>query len=403
MEKERGSKVIAIIALCIGIVGLSLGFAAFSSNLVIEPSANVTPDSSSFKVVFSKVATSEQAGTLSPILGNGASATINNTSNDTPTISNLKANFVSPGETTKYEFYAYNAGEYQSYLTNITFNNVTGTELTKTCTPESGTTKALVDAACEGITMYINIDGLLADATMNTSGHSIDQAKAHKVVITINYDSNAARADGPFTVSFGDIQVKYMSVEGTGTSTGGLTISEGIEETPASCFETNVEGSKIAIINYTCSETDVVIPSTIDGKEVYVIGDSAFNDKGLTSVLIPNTVETIGESAFNFNNLTSIIIPNSVKTIGEYAFANNPNLTSISLGNGVQSIANYAFAENQNLTSITIPSSVTSVDECTFCETYFTSVIIQKPEGSLDLEYDEMFYWGRTGVIKWQP
>ena len=211
MEKERGSKVIAIIALCIGIVGLSLGFAAFSSNLVIEPSANVTPDSSSFKVVFSKVATSEQAGTLSPILGNGASATINNTSNDTPTISNLKANFVSPGETTKYEFYAYNAGEYQSYLTNITFNNVTGTELTKTCTPESGTTKALVDAACEGITMYINIDGLLADATMNTSGHSIDQAKAHKVVITINYDSNAARADGPFTVTFGDISLTYAT------------------------------------------------------------------------------------------------------------------------------------------------------------------------------------------------
>ena len=35
MEKDRGTKVIAIVALIVAVVGLSLGFAAFSSTLTI--------------------------------------------------------------------------------------------------------------------------------------------------------------------------------------------------------------------------------------------------------------------------------------------------------------------------------------------------------------------------------
>ena len=53
MERDRSAKIIAIVALCIAIVGLSIGFAAFSSNLTISSSANVKPDPSSFDVNFS--------------------------------------------------------------------------------------------------------------------------------------------------------------------------------------------------------------------------------------------------------------------------------------------------------------------------------------------------------------
>jgi hypothetical protein len=52
---ERNSKVIAIVALCIGVVGLSLGFAAFSNTLTISSSATVAPDASTFNVDFSAV------------------------------------------------------------------------------------------------------------------------------------------------------------------------------------------------------------------------------------------------------------------------------------------------------------------------------------------------------------
>ena len=47
---ERNSKVIAIVALCIGVVGLSLGFAAFSAQLTIESGATVTKTDSDYTV-----------------------------------------------------------------------------------------------------------------------------------------------------------------------------------------------------------------------------------------------------------------------------------------------------------------------------------------------------------------
>ena len=220
---DRRKQYLIPILVLVVVLSLTIGFAAFSSNLVIKPGAEVNPDASSFKVVFSKSATSEEAGTLSPTTGNGLVATIDNTSNEKPTISNIKAKFVSPGETTTYEFYAYNKGEYKAYLTNIAFNNVTGKEITKICVAGNGTSQELVDQACEGIKIHIDVDGFLADTTMDTSGHSIEKGLSHKIVITMEYDQNAARADGPFTVTFGDIELTYKSIEGTGSSTGGLS------------------------------------------------------------------------------------------------------------------------------------------------------------------------------------
>ena len=50
MEKERGAKVIAIVALLIAVVGLTVGYAAYSSTLTINGTANVDP--ASWKVNF---------------------------------------------------------------------------------------------------------------------------------------------------------------------------------------------------------------------------------------------------------------------------------------------------------------------------------------------------------------
>lgn len=52
MERNKKTKVIAIVALIIGVIGLSIGFAAFSSILNIQSSANVKPDNSTMNVIF---------------------------------------------------------------------------------------------------------------------------------------------------------------------------------------------------------------------------------------------------------------------------------------------------------------------------------------------------------------
>ncbi|MFA9422996.1 MAG: leucine-rich repeat protein [Sedimentibacter sp.] len=141
---------------------------------------------------------------------------------------------------------------------------------------------------------------------------------------------------------------------------------------------------------------DLVIPSTIDGVPVTRIGDFAFGNKNLKSVIIPdsvvfigqeafgnnqltsvtigNSVTSIGYSAFGGNYLTSVIIPDSVKTIENWAFAGN-RLTSVTIGNSVTSISSYAFESNQ-ITSVIIPDSVKTIGVSAFANNKLTSVTI---------------------------
>ena len=107
MERKDSTRIIAIIAVVVAVIGLSVGFAAFSNTLTIKSSANVTPSATDFDVNFSNSNTAEQAGDVTGVGTNNATgdtATIDNT--DSPTISGLKANFTEPGQTVTYSFYA---------------------------------------------------------------------------------------------------------------------------------------------------------------------------------------------------------------------------------------------------------------------------------------------------------
>jgi hypothetical protein len=59
----------------------------------------------------------------------------------------------------------------------------------------------------------------------------------------------------------------------------------------------------------------LVIPATIWGEPVTSIGDKAFSETKLTSVVIPNSVTSIGQSAFAYSayRLTSITIGANVR------------------------------------------------------------------------------------------
>ena len=74
-----------------GVVLLSIGFAAFSANLNVNTTATYTPDSSDFKVVFSKISTgidtSDVSPTKTPTTITATNGTIDNSV--TPTISNI--------------------------------------------------------------------------------------------------------------------------------------------------------------------------------------------------------------------------------------------------------------------------------------------------------------------------
>ena len=167
---------------------------------------------------------------------------------------------------------------------------------------------------------------------------------------------------------------------------------------------TVLDDGTVGIAKYTGSDTEVTIPSKIDGKSVTSIGEYAFGwCESLTSITIPNSVTSIGSSAFRgCKNLTSITIPNSVTSIDEDAFQWCTSLASINVDSGnvyysslngvlynkdktelirspegiksitipdsVTSIGWGAFYNCESLTSITIPNSVTSIGDYAFID-----------------------------------
>ena len=107
-------------------------------------------------------------------------------------------------------------------------------------------------------------------------------------------------------------------------------------------FGYRIENDSITIIDYNHDSKNIIIPEKINGLPVKTIGNGAFYDNELTSVIIPDSVKTIDDDAFAYNKLTSVIIPDSVKTIDDYAFADN-QLTNVVIPNSVKTIGENAF------------------------------------------------------------
>lgn len=217
MEKNRNAQVIAIVALVVAVLGLSVGFASFSNVLNIQSSANVKPDSSTLNVDFSSsidsVTVAEITPTATPNSIVTTNATIDNSAD--PTISNLSATFTEPGQSVVYKFYAYNAGELNAYLKSIVYANVAGSNATKVCTAKEGTTDALVQKACENILVKVKVGNELETATGKASitGHSLAKKTGEMITVTLEYAAGAERTDGDFSVAFGNITLNYSSAD----------------------------------------------------------------------------------------------------------------------------------------------------------------------------------------------
>lgn len=95
---------------------------------------------------------------------------------------------------------------------------------------------------------------------------------------------------------------------------------------------------------------------------IKIIGAYAFSGcSDLQDISIPDSVVSIGESAFDECRIESIVIPDSVREIDSYAFHDCQKLTSISIPEGVEKLGDRVFFNCMDLVSATIPDSIIEI------------------------------------------
>ena len=165
----------------------------------------------------------------------------------------------------------------------------------------------------------------------------------------------------------------------------------------------------LRLYQYEGTDTNIVVPDTIDGRKVTVLGNSTFQyctqASDIESVTLPDSLTTIEKNAFyNCEKLKSVTIPQNVSSIGLAAFVeglSESSLTEIKVDpenpyfsekdgvvfskdgtklivfpsgrsgdyqipDGTVSVGDYAFYYCVNVSSITVPGSVRSLGEGTF-------------------------------------
>jgi hypothetical protein len=108
------------------------------------------------------------------------------------------------------------------------------------------------------------------------------------------------------------------------------------------------------------------ITTIVIGEGITNIPDYAFAMyEYCTSVSLPSTLTIIGNSALEECGFTSITLPEGLQVIDEYALLGS-KFSSITLPSTLTTIGSSAFNDCESLTSITIPANVTSIGESAF-------------------------------------
>lgn len=167
MEKDQKTKVVAVFALCIAILGLTIGFASFSTNLVINGTGTVK--SSNWEVRFENLQAVQLTGNAGEV-----TAPIINT-NDT-NIGDYDVTLNAPGDSVSYTFDIANNGTFDATITSVSIP-------TPRCTGTGD--NATVDATnvCNNITYSLNY----SDGGAVNVGDTLASKEKKTVKLTLAY------------------------------------------------------------------------------------------------------------------------------------------------------------------------------------------------------------------------
>lgn len=112
-------------------------------------------------------------------------------------------------------------------------------------------------------------------------------------------------------------------------------------------WEYSVKEGKATISKYLGNNTQVVVPSEIDGCPVTALSRTFYENKTITSVVISEGIETIGNSLGTFescSNLVEVQLPQSLIELSGGVFKNCHKLKKVNLPKNLAHIGGYCFS-----------------------------------------------------------
>ena len=180
--KDRSFKIVAIAALLVAVIGLSIGYAAYTENLKVSGAVTARASSNSWNVKFENISAAELGGIANEMVAPTLTATV---------ISDFEVNFFAPGDSVSYTFDVANKGLLNAKLTTFSKGSLS-------CEPSTNSkaTTTEANALCKDLTYTITY----ADGSDIKTGDllytgELNNTKSLKVTVSWKNDSTISLTD----------------------------------------------------------------------------------------------------------------------------------------------------------------------------------------------------------------
>lgn len=185
--KKNDNKIIAVIALCLGVIGLSVGFAALSTNLTINGTGKVK--TSTWDIHFASLSTVSKTGTANEVTAPTLTAT---------KVGDYSVDLTTPGDSIEYTFDIVNSGSYDAKISTITIPK-------PQCTGTGTNATADANNVCSNLTYTLTYSTSGATVKANDT---LNSGETKKVKLKLTYSSTVTADKLPK----GDVTISNLSI-----------------------------------------------------------------------------------------------------------------------------------------------------------------------------------------------
>ena len=182
--------------------------------------------------------------------------------------------------------------------------------------------------------------------------------KSEDTSIILSSDVDVSNVSLEDSASKSDNSTSWEAPEDVENPSQGLELAESYSKEYGDCYVVTGIG--------TCTDEDLVIPSTVNGIPVTEIANNAFfGNNRIKSVYCGNRVTKIGKMAFQeCKNLKKVVIPNSVITLCEQAFARS-GVVEVTMSDRITTMERAVFTSCESLKKVKLPLLLAVIPEST--------------------------------------